>query len=68
MIENSRFILYRRENKHDCSVSTLKPYVYSVFGCLTLKSGNDLSSERINSDRWISAYEASDLYHFNPRG
>ena len=67
-MKNSRYILYTRENKRDYSVSTLKPYVYSVFGCLTLKSGNDLSSERINSDRWISADEASDLYHFNPRG
>ena len=51
MMKNSRFILYRRENERDYSVSTLKPYVYSVFGCITLKSGNDLSSERINSDR-----------------
>ena len=67
MMKNSRFILYRRENKRAYSVSTLKPYVYSIFGWLTLKSGSDLSSERINSDRWISADEASDLYHFDLR-
>ena len=49
--KNSRFILYRRENKRDYSVSTPKPYVYSIFGWLTLKYGYDLTSERINSDR-----------------